>query len=681
MSSDDVGSVAWPVLFRGPERVGWRFSDRTAQRQAFGEKRPVWDGEPMRPAGTVVPAALLPLACGFLGGVTPQVLDDSDSLHRQLERVQLDARGRSDDARLISRVTFALILVGGVLWWLVASVYAWFHHGSASSFWITMLWAAGLAVLTAVVVGKAWLGLVRWLTSVVSSSWRLSYQRHEQQAREWDARREQFENNETSRLASISDWITARLPRSVTRVSVVGDNTYGCEALLTVMCASILASGGSTTVLDLTGDIVVGELVEGAREAGYRVAFRLLPTELADVDLLAGMADKQVVQLLVEARHGGQEKADLGVRGVDEGLLTTTIAVLSPGGLSMGRIAAALRVAMHARARDTDETLLSLAERSALRRAFSDEYRRQVLANLRDLEAMANPLSAMGTGDVSPLEGQLRVLSMSSEWTSAKTDFLSDLLVGWAAQQVIDNPLAVPTLVVTAADRLAARHLDRLSDLCERRGVRLVAMFRKFEETTARMTGRGEIAFMRLNDPQQATRAADYIGREYKFTVSQTCTTVGGQDTHSIANNVSYTDSSGETRGRGTNHSRTRGDNSGASWNSKVPKTSNTSRTKGWSESDTRSWNRTRSWGTTVSDATTKSWSDSETRQRVHEHRVDPEVIKNLPDYAMLLVESTSDGSPKSIRLVELNPEIAMLDADPAGRRDAIKATEMWSPG
>ncbi|SER25860.1 hypothetical protein [Actinokineospora terrae] len=647
------------MLFRGPERLGWRFSDRTAHKQVFTEPQPVWRGEAVRTPGSLVPSVLLPAACGFLGGARAQARDNA--LERHLRRVEVDAERRSGDARPVAVGVLVLVLAGGFLSWLVSGVYSWFHGAAALSLGTTTVWAAAVAVPAAAVAWWTWSRVVRGLKNVVCDSWSLSHQRHEQRVVEWMARRDRFDDGERERLATISDWTAAPLSPSVTRVSVIGDNAYGSEALLTVAGASILADGGSVTVLDLTGDIVVGELVRGARQTGYPVAFRLLPTELPEVDLLAGMSGEQVSRLLVEARHDGQARLDPGVRGVDERIMTLVLDVLAAGGLSMGRIAAALRVAMRARVRDTDESLLSLDERSALRRAFSDEYRRQVLPNLRDLEAMTGPLAAMGTGEVSALVGRLRVLSMSSEWTSAQADVLGDLLVGWAARQVIDHPGAVPTLVLTAADRLAVRHLDRLTELCERRGVRLVALFRRFEDVTARMIGRGVVTFMRLNDPQQATRAADFIGREYTFTVSQLSTTLGGQETHSVANSVSNANNYGESHNESTNRSKSRSANRGDSAKSRVPKTTNLSRSKGWSEADTQSWSRTRTWGTTVSDATTESWSDGETRQRVHEHRVDPEVIKNLPDYAMLVIDPSTDGTPRQVRPVELNPEIALL--------------------
>ncbi|MCC8251602.1 hypothetical protein [Saccharothrix luteola] len=682
MSLDDAESVAWPVLFQKPERLGWRFSDRTAHRREFGEQRPRWAGEAARPEGSGIRAALVPMVCRYLGGVRAPADDHGNPLARQLERVELDASRRSHGARLIAGGVFVLMLSGGFFSWLVSAISTWFHDGPGLPFGPTMLWSAGAAALGSAAVWWTWAGAVRALKGVVRRSWRLSYQRHEQDVREWEARRQRFEDHERARMADISDWTSTELSPGVKRVSVIGDNTDGAEALLTVLGASILAEGRSLTVLDLTGDIVVGELVRGAVDTGYQAAFRLLPTELAHVDLLTGMSTEQVVRLLVEARHGGQEKPDLVGRGVDERILTQVLALIAPGGLSMGRIAAALRMAMRARIRDTDNSLLSQEEREALRRGLTDEYRRHVSPHLANLEAMVGPLSAMGTGEVDELEGQLRVLSMSSDWTSAQIDFLGDLLVGWAARQVIDNTASIPTLVVTAADRLATRHLDRLSQLCERRGIRLVVLFRRFDETTARMVGRGSVAFMRLDDPQQATRAADFIGREYTFTVSQMSTTLGGQHTHSVANTVSHSDSDGRSTTESVNESRSRGKNRGAQSSTNVPKTKNTSRTKGWSDADTQSWNRTRSWGTTVSNATTDSWSDSETRQRVHEHRVDPEVIKNLPDYAMLLVESTIDGTPRIVRSVELNPEIAVLEAQPAGTRGGLQNVEALSyPG
>ncbi len=67
----------------------------------------------------------------------------------------------------------------------------------------------------------------------------------------------------------------------------------------------------------------------------------------------------------------------------------------------------------------------------------------------------------------------------------------------------------------------------------------------------------------------------------------------------------------------------------------------------------------TRSWSTTSSRAQGTNWSDATSLQRVYEYTVEPRTLQDLPDYAMLLVESSAGGPV--LRAVECNPDIITL--------------------
>ncbi len=698
MAEEPAGArqpVVWSALFHPPERVGWEFRDRNAQRQRFDTPCPEWVGlgrarrsersavqrwlSGLRYAAwlaTVYGAAadlVWPVVVKWVfGGPQPRVIDLETGRTVQQERVEGEFARRAALVLPVSGAVFAVCL----LWRLTAAL----RHLPFGS----PVGALVVSMIVAALVGAMWIGLVvahRW---AVRRYWQRSYQVYRAtQLEPWRTAGVRYEQEEHRRLAGISDWASARVTPGFRRVDVVGGNLFGWEALLTVTGSSILAEGGSLTVLDLTGDIVAGELVRGARALGREVAFALLPTELADVDLLAGLDVAQVVNLFVEARHGGPGQPERGTRAVDERILTAVCEVLAPGGLSMGRIAAGLRVLMDAPA--TDDVLTDRERATLAGETFSDEYRRQTFGNVKDLEAMAHPLSAMGTVSSGPLEGQLRVVAMSSVWTSAQDDFLADLLVGWVARQVAEDPRSVPTLILAGAGRLALRHIHRLSDLCDRRGVRLVTMFRHWDQAADEVVGAGPVAFMRLGNHQQAKRAAEFIGLEYRFELSQLTKSLGGQESVSTADSESTTEGTGgsQTTGNGYTDGQSRGNSGRPSWwrwNTDTSRSWNRSRSKSWNKSDTTSWNRSRTWGRTVTESSGTNWSNTEGKQRVHEYRVEPEVIKNLPDYALLLVEPTGDGKPRQIRAVEVNPEIALLDAeplagtDPAAWSDALAA-------
>jgi hypothetical protein len=173
-------------------------------------------------------------------------------------------------------------------------------------------------------------------------------------------------------------------------------------------------------------------------------------------------------------------------------------------------------------------------------------------------------------------------------------------------------------------------------------------MFRHLRENTAHLLGAGPVAFMRLGNHQEAERAADYIGREHTFTVSQLTHAVGGDETHTNA------DTDGGSDGQGTSSSR----ESGESWQGWIGQRG---KHHGTTHATTNTSERT--WSRTVQIAAGENWADTTTRQRVFEHQVQPRSLQQLPDYALVMVEHRPAGT--TVRTVEVNPEIAQL-TDPA---------------
>src|SRR5580658_299988 len=138
---------------------------------------------------------------------------------------------------------------------------------------------------------------------------------------------------------------------------------------------------------------------------------------------------------------------------------------------------------------------------------------------------------------------------------------------------------------------------------------------------------------MRLGNHAEADQAAAYIGRQHKFVLSQRTATLGGNQT------LTRTD----TDGYGAT------DTSSRSWREfhLGPGT----RSRGTSTS--RNWSTAQSWA----DGT--SWSDATTTQRVYEYAVEPSVLQNLPDHALLLAAPGAAG-PR-LQAVECDPAIAAL--------------------
>lgn len=603
-------AAPWTALFApAGERLGWVFLDRNRARRTFEDPAP----DP--------------------GQAPPE--------HTEQEEAAVKRFGR----RLLATWRVA---AGGALVGLVARAQVLIHEHRP----LALPNVFGVAIGCGIVAAVVWTAWAYAMLRSVRGRWERRRERHhsaELAARDaWQARAQAHESAETSRLDAVSDWQSAYVEPGCRRIDVVGGTLWGWEALLTVFATSTLASRGPVTVLDLTGEGICGELVDGGGAAGVPTDLLRLPEQLADADLLSGMGPEEVTESFIEALHGGEQApADRAARALDTRILAAICRHLEPGGLSMARIAAGARVLMG----EPPQAEAGLGEQEGAFLAdglFSADYRARALPLLQRIEALAHALAPLGTRTAPRPPASLRVFSLDAAWRSAAGDFLADLLVAWAARAIARRPETVSTLVIAGADELAARHLERLTDLADRRGVRVVSMFRHLRENTEHLLGAGPVAFMRLGNHQEAERAADYIGREHVFTVSQLTHTVGGAETHASA------DTEGGAAGQGESRSR----HSGESWQGWIGQ-----RGKQHGTAQATSSTSERTWSRTVQVADGENWSDTTTRQRVYEHQVQPRSLQQLPDYALVLVEHRPEGT--TVRTVEVNPEIAQL-TDPA---------------
>jgi hypothetical protein len=210
---------------------------------------------------------------------------------------------------------------------------------------------------------------------------------------------------------------------------------------------------------------------------------------------------------------------------------------------------------------------------------------------------------------------------------------LTALAIQWLTVQVSASRASAPAVIIAGADEITRPHLERLSDACERRRVPLTVMFRHLREDTLHMLGGGTAAFMRLGNHTEAEQAASYIGRQHKFVLSQLTATSGGNQSLTRSDTQGYGDSDTTSRSWQEFHlgpgSRSRG------------------------TSTSRNWSTGQSWA----DGT--SWSDTTATQRVYEYAVEPAVLQNLPDHALLLA-GRSPAGPR-LQAVECDPAIAAV--------------------
>ncbi|MFI5955341.1 hypothetical protein [Cryptosporangium sp. NPDC051539] len=579
------------ALLRPGERLGWVFRDRNLFRRPFGQPPPTL---------TEVPADVV-------------------------------TRARAANPHLVRNIAIAVPAALIVSFVVVCGLAIASGGDGGGKIFLLML------VVVALVFGLA--GAAVWLSaqSARSAANRPNAMAAEQRARydrelaDWHARKAQFEQQEQQRSEQLPEWSPAVPPPHTRRIDVVGGTLWGWEGLLTVFGSSTLAGGGQLTVLDLTGEGVVRELAEVAGEAGLSTDVQLFPADLASADVLSGLDERQFVDVLVEAVHGG-EGGDRFERSSDDRVLGAVCAVLAPGGLTVGRVLAALRLLLGEPAGDA-EPLTDDESRRISDELFSVSYRQEIGPRLRQLESLLFPLAPLGSAAQPRPAAQLSCVATLSTGSTARDEVLGDLIVqrltrGAAAGEAGGTPR---TIVVVGADEIARRHLERLSDVCERRGIRLVYLFRHLRGTSLQVLGAGAVGVMRLGNHQEANEAAEFIGRQQRFVLSRLTRQLGGAETHTTGES--------ETQTRASRP---------------MP-----SVRRPWQALSGLVGNSSRSWRTTEGHAEGTNWNNAETYERAAEFTVEPRTLQGLPDYAMLLVTAGQHGP--SVTAIECNPDIVSL--------------------
>jgi hypothetical protein len=580
------------ALFEPGERLGWIFRDRFLSWQPFQEPSPA----------------------------------EKDRAPWQSDRIAELRKKRTGALLIGAAVTVVCFLAYVVALLVYRFVVNWgqTHPQSMGTGFAVNAWLiAGVPPLITLV------GVPLFFTLLIHRA----FQARDQAVQTWHARRTEHDARERDRVEQLLEWGAARVGPGTRRVDVFGGNLWSWEAFLTVYGTSMLRESPPITVVDLSEELVSDELFQLARGARCPVDRQVLPAELAHSDLLVGLDRQRLVDVLVESFHGDSQEPDRAERTMDARILTEVCGALGED-VSVGRVAEALRALMGEPGRPV---LLSPEEWDRVTtELFSGAYVEQAHERLRRLEAYLHPLTALGIDPVArDPEARLRCLAVTNDGPNPFSDLLVDLIVQWTMRQVAHDAEHAPSrlLVIAGADHLRRRHLERLSDICERRHVRLVYLFRHLREQSLQMVGGGAVGFMRLGNHEEAERAASFIGREHKFVVSSISRGLSGGATHSVGS------SEGGGDGGGSNQVRR-----GVVFRETV----------GYTRSESRNWGTSRQYSEQT------GWSYQSSEQRVYEYRVEPRTLQELPDHALLLVEHSS-AAGQSLQVVECNPDILSL--------------------
>jgi hypothetical protein len=311
----------------------------------------------------------------------------------------------------------------------------------------------------------------------------------------WQQSAHAYQQAQLAGMAQVDEWGSADPPGL--RTDVFGGSWWGWQALLTTHGTSILAAQ-PLLVMDLSGQLVSGELTATARNAVGQVAQYVLPQDLDRSGLLARLSGPQFADALAEAIHAGTPGGARADRAIDVRILSQLIAALG-GDISPVRLAAATQAAL---GHPADPDLLTAQEEALIAgELFPPEYRQQIGPNLVRLDAFLTDLARYAghatTEPVAP--AYYTCLAVDSAARSARGELLISLAVQWLTVQVSGSTASAPAVIIAGADELTRPHLERLADACERRRVPLTFMFRHLREDALAVLGGGTAACMRLD--------------------------------------------------------------------------------------------------------------------------------------------------------------------------------------
>jgi hypothetical protein len=461
--------------------------------------------------------------------------------------------------------------------------------------------------------------------------------RYQSDLAQWSREKAAHESAEAERLARTPLLEPVEWPVRSRRLDVVGGDAWGWEALVTLLGSSLVASGVPVTVVDLSDSGVAGELAALVEAVGRQVDVWQLPADLGRLGMFAGLSREETVTVLVEALHGGGESDREGRidRLMDEWILARIVAALGDR-YGPERIWAGLRSAKAEQSlgdlNEQEWTQLAMDQFADPRDALRQRLDR-LEAALAPLRSVDNPTEADGTRLPA-----LRCISHAGTGTSG--ELLTDLLIQWLIHLTRRGRLAGAALFVVGADDIQVRHLERLSNAAARHQVRLTYHFDHLHAGGRYLLGGGAAAIMRLGNAEDAERAAEFIGRTHRFVLSELTTSLGGAETHGVGRS-----SGGELTGYAGQEPV---DGKGLPVVRRLP---------GIGGRLTAAL--TRNWGVTRTHETTTNHSTGRTGARTYEFMMEPTVLQNLPDYALLLVES--GGGLRTVRAVEVNPHLVTM--------------------
>ena len=534
---------------------------------------------------------------------------------------------------------------------------------------VSMLHGASLAVpVSALAIGVGLsLGVPVWLRYRLGAARRQARRERDVELRGRRLPSAVVEPGHDDRAVEVR-WRPLHLDSEVIRLDVVGGTGDGWASLLVTLGSG--APAGPTLVLDLTEQHVAGGLAAFTAARGFPVRRTELPGSLWHLDLLAGLEADEAVEVLVEAIDSVRaEDQPNALRHTDAILLRAVAEVVHPR-LTFTRLAAGLRVLLgtnpevdHVLTADEVVRLLPKADTAATGDRARDEL--PFLIEVLDLPAQAESggRDEPPRADLWPHSG-LHVITTTGRHPRRK-EVVDRILFHRLLHELRSRPCGFSgqTLVLAGADRLGQRGVEELARHAARADLRLVLMAESLRDGVHRLLGerRSATVVMQLGG-EDATKAAEFIGRGHRFVLSQVTTQISRN----------FTVGDGETRGTQDGDSFATGTSTsdGRNWSAgdvlglAGP---GSQRSTGTGDNHSRTASRSRTWQETYNRSVTDSTSGGRTFARVYEFTVEPTTIQGLAPTAFVLTQLTPSG--RQVVAGDCNPGTVALDRAAASTR------------
>ncbi|MER6509228.1 hypothetical protein ABT158_20555 [Nonomuraea sp. NPDC001636] len=474
---------------------------------------------------------------------------------------------------------------------------------------------------------------------------------HARRYRDWQESKERHERQLT--------WYAVAVPDEIDRIDVAGGTLPGWSALITLLGATRLYSGGHLTVLDLSEGAIAKDLIELARKGGDDPLVWVLPVDLPKLDLGATLKPEAFADVLAHVVSVSEEHRTTRDLSFDNAILERVLEVLGENA-TISQVTAALR-ALAQVGDPRDDLRFGLITATQLERigtlfgrGVSD---RVVIERAWALESQLRKLETLGTQAVRLPPARLRVVSMDRQagvfGNRVLGTYVATALTHILRQSPASDRPWYHTIIVAGADKLRGDVLDRLMDACETSRTGLVLTYRSLTPTVKERLGRGHaaVAFMRLGNAEDARVASEHVGTEHRLELAQL--------TETISDALPGLD---------------------GGYTSTISQVDDARHDRGDAHADlVEDITESTEWGRTADKI-------SETERVLHRSReflVEPHQLQQLPTTSVIVTDATAEG--RRVRLADANPAILTFPKTTLGDleevREAVLALEAKDEG